>query len=138
MVDVQASLDRALVPYVGPPEAESSASALAIMDGSAKQLDLPPTSSAADLTLAEMAHARLVPPLPESNSEDDLRGNNIVDVPLGESQTLEVFMTGASMPVNPGTPPPEIQSFSDSGSERMEIASFHPMTELSSPPHLPP
>ena len=126
VVDVQAGLDRALVPYTGPPEAEGSASALAIMDGSAKQLDLPPTSSAADPTLAEMADARLVPPLPESDSEDDLRGNNVVDVPLGESQTLEVFMTGVSTPVNPGTPTPEIQSFSDSGSERMEIASFSP------------
>ena len=83
MADGQAGLDRALVPYTGPPEAESSASALAIMDGSANKLDLPPTSSVADPTLAEMADARLVPPLPESNSEDDLRGNNIVDVPLG-------------------------------------------------------
>ena len=102
MADGQAGLDRALVPYTGPPEAESSASALAIMDGSANKLDLPPTS-AADPTLAEMADARLIPLLPESDSEDDLRDNNFFDVPLGDSQALEVFMTGALTPVHPGT-----------------------------------
>ena len=126
MTNAQVSLDTALVLYTGPPEVEGSASMLAIMDGSAQKVDLPPTSSAADLTLAEMADARLVPPLPESDSEDDLRGNNFIDVPLGDSQALEVFMTRASMPIDPGTPPPEIQSFSDSGPEGMEIASFSP------------
>ena len=86
-----------------------------------------------------MADARLVPPLPESDSEDDLKGNNIIDVPLGESQALGVFMTGASTPVNPGMPLPEIQSFSDSGSEWMEIASFSPSHDGAViPPHLQP
>ena len=35
MADVQAGVDRALIPFTGPPEADGSASALAIMDGSA-------------------------------------------------------------------------------------------------------
>ena len=126
MSDAQAGLDKALVLYTGPPEAEGSASASVIKDGSARGLDLPPTSAVTDLTLAEMADAHLVPPLPESDSEDDLRGNNIIDVPLGDSQALDVSMTRAPTPVNPGTPTPEIQSFSDSGPEGMEIGSFSP------------
>ena len=73
-----------------------------------------------------MADAHLVPPLPESDCEDALWGNNVVDMPLGDSQALEVFMTRASTPINPGTPPPKIQNFSDSGSEGMEIGCFSP------------
>ena len=114
MSDAQASLDKALVPYTGPPKA----------DGSAGGLDLPLTSSVADPTIAEMADARLVPPLPESDSEEDLWDNNIVDVPLGDSQALEVYMTRALTPIHPGTLPPEIQRFYNSGSEGMEIATF--------------
>ena len=112
------------MPYTGPSKA----------DGSAGGLDLPPTSSAADLTLEEMADAHLVPPLPESDSEDNLWGNNVVRVPLGDSQALKVFMTRASRLVNPGTPLPEIQSFSDSGSEGIGIGSFSPSYRAVNPP----
>ena len=134
MTDAQAGLEKTLVPYAGPPKADGSASALAIMDGSAGGLDLPPTSSVADPILAEMADACPALPLRESDSEDDLPGNNVVDVPLGDFQALEVHMTRALTPVNPGTPPPEIQSFSDSGSQGMEIASFSPSDGAANPP----
>ena len=52
MSNAQAGLEKALVPYTGPPKAAGSTSALAIMDVS-PGLDLPPTSSAADLNLAD-------------------------------------------------------------------------------------
>ena len=69
MVDVQAGLDRALVPHTGPPKADGSA----------------------DLRLGEMADTCLVPLL-GSDSKDDLRGNNVV--PLGVSGHGSIYDRG--------------------------------------------